>query len=494
MKKMILGLSVGATLICSSCEEWLTIQPETTIAAETLFSTDEGIIGGLNGAYYRAMSIYYPTGCWGGAGFLENMANTYYYDPLLGYDGYYFSIHVYDQSDTQENVNESCFMQTYNVIANLNSLLNEMVKNVDILTPETYKIVRGEAYALRACCHLDLIRLYGPVPSEADAGITWLPYVRENDIDRYSYHTFDQFMDYVQQDLDSAEMFLEEVEPVLNQTFASTETTGVTWPYRKSRCNYYAVLALQARAALWRGDDEKALRYAQMVKNATNADGTPKIQLTTPSMNVTDYMITDNTHYSEHIFGIKNEDYDVMSTGNAFSSVARVVSTLEFVPELYGENYTNDLRYMHFWGSDGHWDWVEEIPGDIWSGHSVWVSEAFYIDKYSDFRSSLDSPHNYPVIRLPEMYFVIMECGTLAEANEVYEEYCEARNIEYVPLTEEDRQERVILESIREYVAEGQNFFTYKRNNVQNMYGATTTCSPEQYIFPLPDAEVSDVL
>ena len=347
---------------------------------------------------------------------------------------------------------------------------------------------------MRACCHLDLIRLYGPVPSEADAGITWLPYVRENDIDRYSYHTFDQFMDYVQQDLDSAEMFLEEVEPVLNQTFASTETTGVTWPYRKSRCNYYAVLALQARAALWRGDDEKALRYAQMVKNATNADGTPKIQLTTPSMNVTDYMITDNTHYSEHIFGIKNEDYDVMSTGNAFSSVARVVSTLEFVPELYGENYTNDLRYMHFWGSDGHWDWVEEIPGDIWSGHSVWVSEAFYIDKYSDFRSSLDSPHNYPVIRLPEMYFVIMECGTLAEANEVYEEYCEARNIEYVPLTEEDRQERVILESIREYVAEGQNFFTYKRNNVQNMYGATTTCSPEQYIFPLPDAEVSDVL
>lgn len=132
MKKMILGLSVGATLICSSCEEWLTIQPETTIAAETLFSTDEGIIGGLNGAYYRAMSIYYPTGCWGGAGFLENMANTYYYDPLLGYDGYYFSIHVYDQSDTQENVNESCFMQTYNVIANLNSLLNEIYLLQDI--------------------------------------------------------------------------------------------------------------------------------------------------------------------------------------------------------------------------------------------------------------------------------------------------------------------------------------------------------------------------
>ena len=60
-------------------------------------------------------------------------------------------------------------------------------------------------------------------------------------------------------------------------------------------------------------------------------------------------------------------------------------------------------------------------------------------------------------------------------------------------MTEDDRQERVILESIREYVAEGQNFFTYKRNNVKNMYGAIATSSEDQYIMTLPEAEYADV-
>ena len=60
--------------------------------------------------------------------------------------------------------------------------------------------------------------------------------------------------------------------------------------------------------ALWRGDNERALTYARLVKDATNSDGSPKVNFTTPDMSVTDYTVTDRTHYTEHIFGIKNED------------------------------------------------------------------------------------------------------------------------------------------------------------------------------------------
>ena len=320
MKKKIYVLGLSVLLACSACEDWLTIQPETTLAAETLFKTDVGITQGLNGAYYKAMSIYAPSSYLGGASFVEYMANTYYCDPLMKGDDYYFSIHTYEQSDSQNNVNEWCFTGLYNVIANLNSMLGEMAKNVEKLTPNTYKICRGEAYALRACCHLDVLRLYGPVPSAAEASKTYVPYVRVNDVEDYTYHTFAQFMDYVQADLDSAEMFLRTVEPVLTQTFEATNSTSNTWPYRKSRCNYYAVLALQARAALWRGDKEKALRYAKLVKEAKNEDGTPKVRLTTPDDDVSDYTVTDKTHYSEHLFGIKNESYNINSTGNSFSN------------------------------------------------------------------------------------------------------------------------------------------------------------------------------
>lgn len=51
-----------------------------------------------------------------------------------------------------------------------------------------------------------------------------------NDVEDYTYHTFAQFMDYVQADLDSAEMFLRTVEPVLTQTFEATNSTSNTWP------------------------------------------------------------------------------------------------------------------------------------------------------------------------------------------------------------------------------------------------------------------------
>lgn len=117
------------------------------------------------------------------------------------------------------------------------------------------------------------------------------------------------------------------------------------------------------------------------------------------------------------------------------------------------------------------------------------------INKFSQFlaNSTNNCKDNFPIMRLPEIYFIIMECGPLDEANTLYEEYCAARNIEYIPLTEMDRKERIMLESIREYVGEGQNFFTYKRNNMRRMLGTTVDCLEDQYIVTIPEAESLDV-
>ena len=51
----------------------------------------------------------------------------------------------------------------------------------------------------------------------------------------------------------------------------------------------------------------------------------------------------------------------------------------------------------------------------------------------------------------------------------------------------------IMLESIREYVGEGQNFFTYKRNNMRRMLGTTVDCLEDQYIVTIPEAESLDV-
>ena len=113
----------------------------------------------------------------------------------------------------------------------------------------------------------------------------------------------------------------------------------------------------------------------------------------------------------------------------------------------------------------------------------------YVLRKYRCFYTGTKAAQNFPIIRLSEMYLMIMEKAPLTEANEVYKEFCTARGLEYVPLTETDRQERVCKEWIRELIGEGQNFFTYKRLNVRNMIFGISECSEEQYILPIPEKE-----
>ena len=86
----------------------------------------------------------------------------------------------------------------------------------------------------------------------------------------------------------------------------------------------------------------------------------------------------------------------------------------------------------------------------------------------------------------------IMESGTLAEANAAQETFCTARNLTYTPYTEADRDDRVLWEYIREFMAEGQNFFTYKRKEVKRMFNQpedSSDCDVAEYVLPLPPKE-----
>ena len=93
-------------------------------------------------------------------------------------------------------------------------------------------------------------------------------------------------------------------------------------------------------------------------------------------------------------------------------------------------------------------------------------------------------------MRLAEIYLIVAETAPLTEANEVYKEYCDARNVPYIPLTESDRRERILLEYIREFCGEGQNFYTYKRYNTKNMLFGVRELTDEQYRLVIPSAEL----
>ena len=138
MKKMINVIGLG--ILLSACTDWLTVQPETSMTAETLFQTDNGVKYGLNGVYTIAQSVYSPTGRLGGTGIVENMANTYLF--TVNSDGEKWANHIYEETDSQKDVNQYTFLTPYTMIANLNSLLNEMVAHRNKITPEVYAMVR----------------------------------------------------------------------------------------------------------------------------------------------------------------------------------------------------------------------------------------------------------------------------------------------------------------------------------------------------------------
>ena len=305
IRKGIYILCTSLALGCCACNDWLTIVPETTLVADNLFETDNGVLQALDGAYVLAAeSIYKPNGYMGGGGFAEYLACTW---TNTNVD---LAAHVYNLDNASFATGlDAVFMAFYKIINSLNPMIEGCDKNREKLSDEYYNIVKGEALALRASLHLDLIRIWGPMPTRVDASMEYLPYVTRNSIENYQYHTFKRFMELLVADLDEAEQLLQKSDPILNYpSDGSTEYTG-SWTDRKSHFNYYGVLGLQARARLWMGDKEGAVRYAAMVKDAKNEDGTPKFTLAVEGN------IGNNLFYPEHLCGVNQDKFDYQQSG-----------------------------------------------------------------------------------------------------------------------------------------------------------------------------------
>lgn len=472
IKKGIYILSTALVLGCGACDDWLTVVPETALVADNLFETDGGCLKVLDGAYVlAATNIYAPEGYVGGGGFSEFLACTW---TSTNQD---LANHVYNlDNESFSSSFDMVFQAFYRIINSLNPMIDGMEENRDKLSEEYYNIIKGEALAMRASLHLDLMRLWGPMPTQVDASRHYLPYVRHNSIDNYAYSTFEEFMGFVLADLNEAEELLLASDPIVTYPADGSDDYTGDWTERKAHFNYYGVLGLQARARLWMGDREGAMRYAQMVIDAKNEDGTPKFTLASADN------IGSRIFYVEHLCGINQDSYDYQQHG--FANINSRISYYNanynsFMGDLFDGNM-NDLRYRE------QWSYIRP---------SSFPMNCRITRKYEGMYPSSTAPKNFPVVRLAEMYLTIMEAGTLEEANAAYQTLCTARNVDYVALTESNRNERVMMEWVRELIAEGQNFFTYKRYAVERMLwqpAESLDCGEEQYVLPLPNGEMAD--
>lgn len=277
MKRTIYYMIIGYLLLGTGCSDWLSVNPKDKVEQKEMFSDENGFKNALIGNYImlKDSKLYGKTLT---MEFCENLAQHWKTNPQA-IDGY---TAAYDYKNTEvEELIEEIYGKFYNTIVNINNLLDYVDNGV--LTSDMHDLIKGEALAMRAFCHLDILRLFGPIPGEQTKDRI-LSYVRTVSKNYHEVNTWEEYVGYLEKDLNDAEVLLKEVEEKgMNDEFFS---------YRQNRLNYWAVLALKARFYLWIQDKSQAAEYAGRV--IANKD----FRLNQG----TDFAAKDNIASPEHLF------------------------------------------------------------------------------------------------------------------------------------------------------------------------------------------------
>ena len=455
-------------LLCciTACNDWLEVAPQAEKEEAEMFEKEVGFRNVLIGAYIRMKSnnLYGEDLTYGSIEMIaQHWTNT---DDLSKY----LKAYNYEQSVVETKIN-SFYGNLYKVIADVNGLLNNIDARKEMFEGNNFEIIKGEALAIRAFCHFDVLRLFGPIPTNLPEG-TILPYVTTVSIVPNRLVSYNDFTTKLLADLDEAERCLEGNDPILTASIKELSTLEVAQDDnflcdRQMRMNYYAVCALKARVQLWLGNKNEALKYAQKVIDAKDPNGNVMFRLGS----ATDCANGDLIFSSEHIFNLN------------------VYNLSDFKISAANTFYTNSTALKYFWASET----TDIRRGKMWKEvyDNYWWTYYYYMTKYTQATNMpVWAKNSIPLFRLAEMYLIAMECGSIQNANDLYKEVCIARDITPVTFgSTEELSETLILEYNREFYGEGQAFYAYKRLGRSKIFGTSTVGSALIYVLPLPKAE-----
>lgn len=483
IKYIVLGM-IGL-LSATSCDKYLTVYPRTQMTQDVLFSTQNGFKDALTGVYIQLKSntIYGM-----------NLTMTVMEQLISNWDvttnALDQKLGLFNYTDaTVDGTMASIYSQEYKVISSINAILAQIDDNKDqFTTPGLYEMIKGECLALRAYCHFDLLRIWGPIPSLVPATASMPPYVTTLSKDPNPLIPYPQFQAALLKDLKDAETLLKGVDPLVSYslldmgrpgslTVTTFNPSDTYFAYRYLRMNYYAVKALQARANLWFNNKTDAYAAAKVVIAAVNPDGSSKFRLgTSADMTAKDYSLVN-----EHIFGIYDFSLSTKYTNNFGNGTLKKGTTATTVTsQLYGSTGT-DIREVNLWVLITQ---PNQAKTNICQKYNVPTTAG---TGFADL-------NRIPLLRLSEMYFIAIETTTDSnEAQTLWAAFRTARNITVTALPTDPLQIQASLltEYRKEFVAEGQSFFAYKRLNAPkpSVLWVPAAATPN-YLFPMPKTEL----
>lgn len=386
---------------------------------------------------------------------------------------------------------DEMWLELYFCIANCNILLERLEEvGPDFFEDErTYYILHGEARALRAFFHFDLLRLFAP-SYKADPGYTAIPYITKYSNKVSPQKTVSEVIDSVIVDLKAAVTDLEGRDPIFDPLYQATTGSDMymwTQPmpdrneflsYRGFRLNYYAVNALLARVYAYKLDKKQAYDYA-------------KIVLESGVFKFTDYWkITSDIQYRnrilrpEIVFGFN-------------------VPRMTKVFEPYSPSYSSSKKWLTiknseqmFEGSANDYRLNYLMEHEILAAFDRPSCIKFVKPENADEMTEEEMGRIAPMIRISEMYYYVCEYLMDSDLNGAKTELQKLRNARnakeaLIANSPAELEDVIVNDARREFMCEGQLFYFYKRlgRKVVDESG-NYTMTEKDFVLPLPDVEL----
>lgn len=470
------------TLLTTSCDDWLEVKPYDKISEGELLKSEEGYQKMLNGIYIdlNSEALYGKTLT---VEMIEVMGGAY----TIGNDnsvwGNYKDLSSYKYAtEYWRGRLDQTWNKAYALILNCNKILETIDDNQHLFTGGSYYVVKGEALALRAMLHFDMLRLFGPVYSK-DSDKKAIPYYTKQTNAPEPLLTAEEVAGHVAADLEEARTLLAN-DPVKTEgtlMSGAQDGTGNFMRYRALRLNYYAVEALLARVYLYMGDKKDAFKYASDVIKTADNGIFPFVDKSLVTGSPAD---PDRIFSSEVIFALTNTSrgtiyknfYDPSRLPNyVFYMDNSLMSNIVYGGAATTGGYQDDYRYRANWIATGS-------------------NRYFY--KYCDMVANGSIQNTMiPMVRLGEMFLIAAE-----SQSDVL-----AKGVQYVNALRRNRgvanlqtltPDLLKYEYIRELYGEGQLFYLYKRLNCDVITSANSSKNPKAsdliFVVPLPDSETEN--
>lgn len=468
-------------ILFASCSDWLDVQPEMQRKEDDMFAHYKGYRNALSGCY-AAMGHNSVYGQKLITSDIELLAGMW---EMMDNSGTNYDLTTHNYNDGVRSTIQDIYSKMFNIIVQANNIIAHAEADGSAFPNEaTRSVILGEAYAIRAYCQLDVLRLFGEVPG-GDGEKVSLPYSEVKAFDeRAVRYDFAGYVEKLLADLKRAEDLLKGNDPIFQYTYSFLNTPAnfekaledTYMAYRQSRLNYWAVKALQARAYLYLGHTGEAYAAAKAVIDAKDKENRPVMELS-------GYTDRGQKRYacpSECLFYLSKHDIkaatSALAAGVLIAEKSNLLISFERLAEqLFPENKESDSRYRPGWNQE------VEVNG--------LTSKYAAIRKYYYDMDNVKDPSLYheivPMLRMSEVVLIAIETTPdVQEANRWYTDYLlkgcgVASNDRFTPQT--DRLEILLPEYAREFFAEGQMFYAYKRVGAsETLFGEEI--APEDYV------------